>query len=248
VVGGYVRGENHGNLFSPADGIFFRKIETERGIWRRGTTYTTVHDSAIKIEPWNGTREILTAAKSVDVDGDLRLVREILNKDRKATAEFVERYADCVYSYVRSRVMPRTELVEDLVQDVFLAAWRSLEGFRGEAGLQHWLLGIARHKVDDYYRKRLRQCEVLDDLEEDLPALAFFPSFEEQLDRRTSAERIRRVLDRLPEIYRLVLCQRYLDHRSAKEMAELAGRTEKAIERLLARARTCFRKEWNDAG
>src|SRR5215469_5033897 len=57
---------------------------------------------------------------------DRELVAEILSKDRKATAEFVARYADHVYAYVRRRLIPRADLVEDLVQEVFLAAWESL--------------------------------------------------------------------------------------------------------------------------
>jgi DNA-directed RNA polymerase specialized sigma24 family protein len=44
-----------------------------------------------------------------------------------------------------------------------------------------------------------------------------------------------------------VLLWRYLENRSVREMAQLAGKTEKAIERLLARAREQFRRRWNRA-
>jgi hypothetical protein len=50
---------------------------------------------------------------SADAANDIRLVGEVLRKDRKATAEFVERFADCVYSYVRRRLMPQAQTVED---------------------------------------------------------------------------------------------------------------------------------------
>src|SRR5215831_9683016 len=56
---------------------------------------------------------------------DSELVAEVLRKDRKATAEFVARYTDPVYGYVRRRLIPRTDLVDDLVQEIFLAAWTS---------------------------------------------------------------------------------------------------------------------------
>src|SRR5262249_16593954 len=88
-----------------------------------------------------------------DTSDDMKLVADVLRKDRKATAEFVSRYTDWVYGYVRRRVMPRTEVAEDLTQEVFVAAWRGLQNYRGDASLRNWLLGIARHKVDDYYRK-----------------------------------------------------------------------------------------------
>jgi RNA polymerase sigma-70 factor (ECF subfamily) len=184
----------------------------------------------------------------INAADDIRLVSEVLRKDRKATAEFVERYTNCVYSYVRSRVMPHAEAVEDLVQEVFLAAWRSLGNFRGEASLHQWLRGIARHKVEDYYRKRLREPEVRVEIEEALPELTVIPRYEEQLDRASNLQKTHRVLARLPETYGLVLLWRYLEQRSAREMAQRTGKSEKAIERLLARAREHFRKEWNDAG
>jgi len=52
---------------------------------------------------------------------DRTLVTAILRKDRKATAEFVALYADAVHSYVRQRLIPRADLIDDLVQEVFAA-------------------------------------------------------------------------------------------------------------------------------
>ena len=85
------------------------------------------------------------------------LVAAILRNDRKAAAEFVDRYADCLYGYVRQRLAPSTDLVGDIVQDVFMAALRGLDRFSGQSALRSWLLGIARHKVEDHYRRRLRE-------------------------------------------------------------------------------------------
>jgi RNA polymerase sigma-70 factor, ECF subfamily len=81
----------------------------------------------------------------------------VLHKDRKATAEFVERFADGVYRYPRARLLPRPDPADDLFQETFLAAWEHLAEYRGESPLESWLLGIARHKVEDYYRSRLRE-------------------------------------------------------------------------------------------
>ncbi len=189
--------------------------------------------------------QILSKADANAAD-DIRLVNQVLNKDRKATAEFVERYTDCVYSYVRWRVMPQADAVEDLVQEVFLAAWHSLENFRGESDLRHWLLGIARHKIEDYYRKRLREPEVPNEIDQDPSEQAVIPALEAQFDHRSSLEKTHRVLARLPEIYSLVLLWRYLEQRSAREMAHLTGSAEKAIELMPDRARHPFQKAVGD--
>lgn len=111
------------------------------------------------------------------------MVAAILRKDRKATARFVTQYADCVYGYVRHRLAPRADLVDDVVQDVFVAALESLSNFRGNSSLRSWVLGIARHKVEAYYRQQLREPEPLaDDGDAGEPAADVLP-LDDLLDR-----------------------------------------------------------------
>ena len=181
------------------------------------------------------------------VSDDLRLAAAVLRKDRKATAEFIDRYADPIYSYLSRRLIPRRDLVDDLVQEVFLAAWESLGAFQGQASLRAWLLGIARHKVEDHYRARLREPEPLADQEaEPDTKLAVEPLIDKQLDRDRLERKTKRVLEQLPEAYSAVLLWRYWEHCSAQEMAQRAGKTVKAIERMLARARDQFKRRWQD--
>jgi RNA polymerase sigma-70 factor, ECF subfamily len=178
---------------------------------------------------------------------DAELVRAVLQRDRKATAEFVSLYSDAIYSYVRRRLTPRVDLVDDLVQDVFVAALGSLATFAGTSSLRTWLLGIARHKVEDYYRECLRLPAPLSELdgESDEPRRPQV-EYDEVLDSAKRQQRVLRVLADLSEPYRAVLLWRYWEKRSAREMAALSGKTEKAIERLLARARREFRRRWNE--
>ena len=172
-----------------------------------------------------------------------QLVAAILRRDRKATAEFVSRHADSIYAYVWHRLAPRADLVEDVVQEVFLAALGSLSGFRGTSLLRAWLLGIARHKVEGYYREQLRTPEPLGDSEGMEPP-AEAPLIDDVIDRGRMEARTRHILQQLPESYSLVLLWRYWEGRSAREMAVATGKTEKAVERLLARARTRFKELW----
>ena len=176
---------------------------------------------------------------------DRELVSEVLRKDRKASAEFVARCADYIYPFVRHAVMPRADVVEDLMQEILLAAWQSLGKFRGDASLRAWILGIARHKVEDYYRKRIRQAE-LPQGDDNMPEPAVLTNFEADLDAAEQEERVHRILGVMPEAYAIALLWRYRDDKSVREIAELTGKTEKAIERLLARARQNFRKGWSN--
>ena len=175
-------------------------------------------------------------------ESDLQLAAAILRKDRKATGEFAALYVDRVYAYVRHRLIPRFDAVEDIVQEVFLSALDNLANFRGESSLHSWLLGIARHKVEDHYRRRIQQPEPLDSL--DVESIDRPP--EEAIDDHRIEEKIRSILTILPETYSLVLLWRYWEKRSAREIAAAIGRSEKAVERLLSRARAQFKKKWNN--
>ncbi len=184
-------------------------------------------------------------AISVPADGDEALVAAVLLKDRKATAEFVARYADGLYGYVRSRLAPQYDQVDDLVQEVFLAAWESLSRYRASGSLQAWVMGIARHKVEDYYRERLRAAQPFEEDDEKPEAMASVPDPHGFLEHNQRQKNTWRVLAGLPERYRLVLIWRYWEKASAREMALKTGKTEKAIERLLSRARAEFRERWH---
>ena len=177
------------------------------------------------------------------------LLDAVLKKDRKATAEFVSRYADPVYGYVSQRLAPRADLVEDLVQEVFLVALQKLDTFAGKSSVLGWLLGIARHKVEDLYRARLREPESFSEIEDTSQSgLIDLPEFDELIDSARAHEKTQRILARLPEAYGLVLLWRYWEEHSTKEMAAQTGKTEKAMERLLARARAHFRRLWEGEG
>lgn len=170
-----------------------------------------------------------------------------MRKDRKATATLVELHSDSIYSYVYSRLVPQVDKVDDLTQEIFLAAWRGLPDYRGDSPLRAWLLGIARHKVEDYYRAWFRAPEPLPpEAEGELPAEPEL-ELDEMLDQARLQERVQRVIQSMPPHYALLLQWRYWEKRSAREVSEQTGRSEKAVERMLARARACFRERWSNA-
>jgi RNA polymerase sigma-70 factor (ECF subfamily) len=171
---------------------------------------------------------------------DQALADAVYRKDRKATADFVQQHADGLYAYVFSHVRPNVADAEDLTQEVFLAACRGIGGYRGASSLKAWLFGIARHKVEDYYRAKVRDA----DLEEADGNTAGCVELDSALDRHQLQEQIVMILDHLPAHYRLLLKWRYWDQKRTNEIAAALDRTPKAVERMLARAREHFRREW----
>jgi RNA polymerase sigma-70 factor, ECF subfamily len=180
--------------------------------------------------------------------GERELVAALLRNDRKAAAWFVAAHIDAVYTYARQRLLPRADLVDDVVQEVFLAALRGLAAFQSQSSLRTWVIGIARHKIEDVYRQRLRVPEALDDIEEiDAETRGTEPTLDEQLDAARARDKARDVLARLPERYGLILLWRYWEQRSTRDIAQSIGTTEKSVERTLARARTRFKELWLEA-
>jgi len=157
----------------------------------------------------------------------------------------LSRHERAVKKYVHSRLAPRADHADDVVQDVFLAAWENLRAYRGSSSLQSWLMGIARNKVRDYYRAHLREPDPLESAKEN--SLAETPSrqIDDHLDMERARIKIRSVLKELPEKYRVVLIWRYWHEFSLKAIATRIGKTQKATERLLARARDEFRWTWD---
>ena len=173
------------------------------------------------------------------------LVNAVLQKDRKAAAKFVAAHIDAVYAYARHRLAPRADLVDDVVQEVFLAALNGLASFAGQSSLRGWVLGIARHKIEDVYRQRLRLPQALDDVTAgDEPSLSA-SLLDEHIDAARARAKTRQILAQLPERYGVMLLWRYWDQRSAREMAEAIGTTVKSVERTLARARARFKELWD---
>jgi RNA polymerase sigma-70 factor, ECF subfamily len=183
---------------------------------------------------------------SAATNPEQELVNAVLQKDRKAAARFVAAHIDAVYAYARHRLAPRADLVDDVVQEVFLAALNGLASFAGQSSLRGWLLGIARHKIEDVYRQRLRLPQALDEVTAgDKQSLSTIFSLDEQLDAARARAKTQQILARLPERYGLMLLWRYWEQRSAREMAEAIGTTVKSVERTLARARARFKELWD---
>lgn len=142
-----------------------------------------------------------------------------------------------VYGYFVRRCGDRGA-AEDLTSDTFLAAMDAARKPTPPAISVPWLLGVARHKLADHYRRRhdRHTMPVADVPEPAEPTDAW----DTELDRIIAES----VLARLPEHHRTVLALRYMDDCSVPECAELIGRTVHATEALLVRARRAFRANY----
>ena len=144
-----------------------------------------------------------------------------------------------VYGYLLARCGQRT-LAEDLTAETFLAAVRAQVHGAAPTTLP-WLIGVARHKLVDHWRRREREERSLRLLDGGVES---GQGTEDPWDAELDALRTAEVLDRLTPAHRAALTLRYLDDLPVPQVAALLGRTLHATEALLVRARAAFRRDY----
>ena len=158
-------------------------------------------------------------------------------------AELYDRYLPYVWRYVHNRLPGNPEAGQDVVGETFLAAIRGVGGFSEHMGsIAAWLTGIARHKLADVYRERRPPVSHLAVSRRCQAAGADPPTAAGDAETR---QRVVRAMHQLADEDRLLLEWKYLEDLSVREIAARWGRTEKAIEAQLYRARRSFRQFWS---
>jgi RNA polymerase sigma-70 factor (ECF subfamily) len=144
-----------------------------------------------------------------------------------------------VYGYLLPRCGNAT-LAEDLTAETFLAAVSAVKHDKVPRMSIAWLVGVARHKLVDHWRRQTREDRKLQ-LAHDEQSTVDDP-WDAQLDQALA----RAVLARLGPHHRAALTLRYLDGLSVPEVAEHLDRTVRATEALLVRARAAFRRIYEE--
>lgn len=167
--------------------------------------------------------------------------------DRDAFRQLVERHQGDVF-YLALGLVRNREDAQDVAQEVFIRAYRSLSGFRGDSGLGTWLYRVTLNACRDHHRKgRFMK------LQQSLGLVAEPESrwVEERPhadpERLTAAGRLRRdlarALDRLSPAERDTFVLRQFNQLSIRETAEVTGRAEGTVKNLLFRALRKLQKE-----
>jgi RNA polymerase sigma-70 factor (ECF subfamily) len=145
-----------------------------------------------------------------------------------------------VYGYVLRRVRNRTD-AEDLTAEAFMAAVSSIGRGQVDEVTPAWLIGIARHKLADHWRRAEREQRRLTAVASNEPDDAGDP-WDVELDVLDARD----VLGALGAHHRAALTLRYVDDLTVPAVAELLGRTVHATEALLVRARSAFRAAYEE--
>ena len=160
------------------------------------------------------TPQAKASTDTPEVKIEVVLVKAVLAGDREAFGQLYDLYAPMIHGILLARI-PRSE-VDDLVQDIFLHAFRKLHTLRDWAAFGPWIAMIARNRAMDFYRRSKETVEV----SEDLPST----------DLGTSrANEILELIRALPEAYRETLVLRLVEGMTGPEIAARTGLTPASV-------------------
>jgi len=154
---------------------------------------------------------------------------------------FYKKYFKIVFGYVKRRINDEKD-AEELSNTIILSAWNSLPNFSGKSSEKNWIMGIARHKIVDFYRKKRIKTILFSSL----------PQLEDVADKTIGPEgdslklelkrEIKEILNELSEGYGQILRLKYIDELKNGQIAKYLKKSYKAVESKLARARAKFRQ------
>lgn len=218
--------------------------DTSEGLWKNGGAGSGMNDSL----PVGSTRssehsvdealDLLDEGKGADA-GPRELADSIRASDPRAVAKLFDLYGSHV-ERVLIRTIGRDHELDDMVQDVFLGAYKSGANYQGnDEQLKAWISRIAVFTARGYLRKRRRKWWLRSEAPNDLPEQTSSdsdPHMQEVLRRTYLA------MDQLDPDLRIPLALRELESMELAEIAEACDCSVSTIKRRLQRARKAFER------
>ncbi len=160
-------------------------------------------------------------------------------------ALLVERYEKKLLRYIMRILSGTKEDAEDILQDVFLSAYKNLNDFDQELKFSSWIYRIAHNKVISHFRKVTARPKTMT-YEGDSQLLNILASEEDiakSMEKRHDAGEVRNILDELDEKYREVLFLKFLEEKDYKEISDILEKPMGTVATLINRAKKQFKEK-----
>lgn len=162
------------------------------------------------------------------------LVKRAKQGDSEAFGRIYDLFAQRIFRYIRLKVQNQSE-AEDMLQDVFVKAYRGLDRLKMEdLNFSAWLYRVAGNTINDYFRKKYRSPEpaALDETF-DVPSSQ---SLQKDIEIGSEMETVRAAFGQLPDLYRQVLELRFIQEFSLEEIARILDKSNLSVRLLQFRA------------
>ncbi len=173
---------------------------------------------------------------------DNELIKRIKNGEQSAFKALYLKYSDLLFAYILHYLDKDKDAASDIWQETWMVFVERSNDFQYKSNIFTWLCAIAKNKISDYYRNTQKQIlfQSIDKQNIDIDSEEFNV---ESVDIETQADVIT-VLANLTDEYRYLLEAKYIENTSIDEISGEIGKSYKATESMLTRARDAFRKEF----
>jgi RNA polymerase sigma-70 factor, ECF subfamily len=203
------------------------------------TQYGLIVGYSIDFRTASMERHAVTVSPVTNSREDDSLVSAARAGDRASFGRLYDRYARMVHGILLARVPPRE--VDDLVQEVFLAAMRQLHTLREVSRFGAWLGTITRNRANDYFRKAIPDEKVTEPVSENQAETRVAGNLADQ-----EAAAILAIVRALPEAYREPLILRLVEGMTGPEIAARTGLTHGSVRVNLYRGMQLLREKLNE--
>ncbi|MCR9093546.1 MAG: RNA polymerase sigma factor [bacterium] len=194
------------------------------------------------IDPNASEAQVAGETQALSELSDQALLEGLRAQSEPHFGELYNRYFQRIYNFVYARMRNHAE-TEEVVQETFLAVFRSFENYRGQSSLLSWIYGIAKNTTNNHLRRAKSQNERIDlaDDEDLVPRASLGEGMpDEQLDMQRFgdllAERLDGVADWQAEIFEM----RHFENLSIPEISERTKRSSDAVRSSLYRVKRLF--------
>ncbi len=173
---------------------------------------------------------------------DLIYIEKVLAGDTSAFSYLVDRYQDMVYG-LALKLLRNEEDAEELAQDSFVKAFRSLRSYQQKSKFSTWLYRITYNGCISFLRKRKQEVRSLDEQnlsEQDEEKLNGQLA---ELDQEVVATLLEEAIARLPELEQVLITLYYYEDQKVEEISHITGLSESNVKVKIHRAR---RKMYDD--
>ena len=157
----------------------------------------------------------------------------------------VERYEVKLLRYIMRISSSTMEDAEDILQDVFVSAYRNLNGFDPDLKFSSWIYRITHNKVISHYRKTTARPKTVtyegdNDL---LNILKGDSDLAEDLERQYTAKEVMDTLSEMDERYREVLVLKFIEDKNYREISDILEKPMGTVATLISRAKKQFKEK-----
>ncbi|MBB83131.1 MAG: hypothetical protein CL931_04895 [Deltaproteobacteria bacterium] len=182
------------------------------------------------------------AALSLPELSDQDLLEGLRAQSEPHFGELYNRYFQRIYNFVYARMRNHAE-TEEVVQETFLAVFRSFANYRGQSSLLSWIYGIAKNTTNNHLRRAKSQTERIDLADDDelIPRISIGEGMpDEQLDMQRFGDLLVERLEGLADWQAEIFEMRHFENLSIPEISRRTSRSSDAVRSSLYRVKRLF--------